>query len=297
MHEEQSELYRIQRKLALRGLLTKLPNFLIDFFSALVSSSLVMWLDVIDSAGNLLNAFLIARLSRKLNRNLKYVYNYGIGKIESIAGLFVHILELTGLAVIIIYALRDLLDPQLPGKYLLLPLLIKFISVISDALYAHRQAGIAKSMESVLSNAELDQYKRAVIFDVITFVTLLITYVFHKTRFATYFSSCISLILAIYFFIESIRYIFRSIAGLTDKSLPEDQQLLILKVLNRHYAEYSELSEINSHLNGLETTIDIHISFLKDTTYKEIQDLSSKLSEEINEVIPGSTVNLIINIV
>lgn len=294
MGDEQSNLYQDQQKLAFAGLMAELPNFIAVMITAIVSSSLVMWLDVIDSTGNVLNALLVERLSRKLKSNLKYEYNYGVGKIESIASLSVNALALTGLLVIMIYAVKDLIDHDSPGNHLLIPLLLKLVNIICDGLYTYAQWKICKSSKSILSNTELEQAKRATLFDLITFVTLLITYIFDDTAFASYFSPFISLVLAIFFFIQGIKNILRAIAVLTDKSLPEDQQLLILKAINHYYDDYEELLEINSHLNGEVTTVDLHIRFSKNTTYEEIQTFVCKLNQTLNESISNSVVNVII---
>jgi divalent metal cation (Fe/Co/Zn/Cd) transporter len=44
-------------------------------------------LDLLDSLGNILRAAMVTLLSKKLTRDLRYEYNYGIGKIEAIVSL------------------------------------------------------------------------------------------------------------------------------------------------------------------------------------------------------------------
>lgn len=295
MGEKQSKTYRDQQRLAVLGLLGELPNFVVVLISAILSSSLLMWLDVVDSTGNVLNALLVAILSRKLKRNLKYDYNYGIGKIESVASLCCESLAITGLAVIIICAIRDIIFHEDPGDYLLFAMLIKLVNITVDGLYAYAQWKIQKNSHTILTKSEYDQALRATIFDVITFVSLFITWAFDDTTFASYFAPIITMALAVFYLIRGIFKIRHSISILADKTLPEEQQLLILKVLNGHYAEYEEFTEIDSHLNGMETIIDIHITFSSGTTFQEMQDLGRRMNEEINEVIPESTVNLVIN--
>lgn len=294
MSETQSKTYQDQHRLALFGLAAELPNFVVVTISAILSSSLLMWLDVIDSTGNVLNAWLVTIISKKLKSNLKYEYNYGVGKIESISSLCVDSLSLTGLVVIMVYAIHDIIYQEDPGQHLLIPILLKAVNIICDAIYAYAQHKILKSSDSLLSKSEFDQALRATLFDLVTFVSLVITWIFNNSMFSTYFSPIVSLILAIYYFIHGIKNIIHSITILTDKTLPEDEQMKILKVLNKHYDEYDDLIEIDSHLSGTVALIDIQVRFTSDTPYEKIQSFASKMDHEINEVIPNSVVHLII---
>ena len=79
MNEQAS--YQRQMRMSLMAFLIELPNFIAMAVSAVVSSSVLVWTDLMDSLGNVLGTGIVALLSRKLSRNLKYEYNYGIGKL------------------------------------------------------------------------------------------------------------------------------------------------------------------------------------------------------------------------
>lgn len=53
-----------------------------------VTNNILLFVDLMDSFGNLLRATMVTILSRKLSKDLRYEYNYGVGKIESIVSLF-----------------------------------------------------------------------------------------------------------------------------------------------------------------------------------------------------------------
>ena len=84
---EQQSVYKKQQKLTGVQFLMELPNFAAICISAILSHSLLVWLDFIDSLGNVMSELLVIILSRKMCRDLRYEYNYGVGKIEAMTTL------------------------------------------------------------------------------------------------------------------------------------------------------------------------------------------------------------------
>ena len=56
--------------------------------SAFLSRTILIFVDLLDSLGNLLRTATITILSKKLSKDLRFEYNYGVGKIEAIASLY-----------------------------------------------------------------------------------------------------------------------------------------------------------------------------------------------------------------
>ena len=84
----QQEAYKKQESITGLQFLTELPNFVLVLASAVVSHSLIVWLDFVDTLGNLLSEAIVAAQSRLMSRDLRYEYNYGVGKIEALTTFF-----------------------------------------------------------------------------------------------------------------------------------------------------------------------------------------------------------------
>lgn len=69
-------------------------------------------MDFVESLGNVLNSGFVALLSRKLSRNLKYEYNYGVGKIEAISALCCDGILICGLVLMVISSVNDFILPK-----------------------------------------------------------------------------------------------------------------------------------------------------------------------------------------
>ena len=60
----QQEAYKRQQRITGLQLLSELPNFVLVLLSAIVSHSLIVWLDFVDTLGNLLSEVIVTVQSR-----------------------------------------------------------------------------------------------------------------------------------------------------------------------------------------------------------------------------------------
>lgn len=93
-------------------------------------------------------------------------------------------------------------------------------------------------------------------------------------------------------FVFSIKRIASAISELTDKTLPEDKQLLILKALTAYYDTYKGFISVNTRYSGGRAMIDLHIPFDDSTTYSDIRESLRKISGMIKQGIPDSVVTV-----
>lgn len=80
--------YKKQQSLSLAQFLTEIPSFIVILVSAILSRTLIVLVDLLDSLGYIIGNAMIICISRKLSKDLRFEYNYGVGKIEAISSLF-----------------------------------------------------------------------------------------------------------------------------------------------------------------------------------------------------------------
>ena len=110
----QQEAYKRQQRITGLQLLSELPNFVLVLLSAIVSHSLIVWLDFVDTLGNLLSEVIVTVQSRRMSRDLRYEYNYGVGKVEALTAFFTGAIELSGLLCIAVVSVTQIVSPQSP---------------------------------------------------------------------------------------------------------------------------------------------------------------------------------------
>ena len=91
-----------------------------------------------------------------------------------------------------------------------------------------------------------------------------------------------------------IRRTKRALDELTDKTLPEEEQMKILNILTRYYSSYSQFHSINSHKSGDTIKVDICRSFEKDTGFGEIAELNKQMQSELDSQLGNCIVNIIV---
>jgi divalent metal cation (Fe/Co/Zn/Cd) transporter len=109
-----------------------------------------------------------------------------------------------------------------------------------------------------------------------------------------YISPVVSIFVAISLMFGYVKRTRQALAELTDKTLPEEQQMKMLNILNRFFSSYSQFHSINSHKSGDLIRIDLHLSFEKNTTFEEILKLKKQLQAEFDVQFEKCTVNIIV---
>lgn len=292
---EQQSVYKRQQKLTFLLILTELPNFVAVTISAIVSHSLLVWLDFIDTAGNVMSECLVVILSRHISRDLRYAYNYGVGKIEAMTALFSESITLCGLLSVMGFSIFQLFSPNKPSVFLVFVVLLKVINVLVDALFLGEQIKIKKESSTHITQSEYIGNVNALLFDAGALVSLLCVWLMRNLAFSWYISPVLSLGIAIYMFALCLRHIRQAISELSDKTLPEEEQLKILKVLTRHDKEYSRFGGIKSRCNGTSVTVDISVTFSPDTRFEAISRFQKELQEELSREIENCRVAVVID--
>lgn len=292
---EQQSVYKKQQKLTGVQFLMELPNFAAVTVSAIISHSLLVWLDFIDSLGNVMSECLVVILSRKISRDLRYEYNYGVGKIEAMTALFCESIKLCGLLLVMGFSVSQFFSPDKPSDFLLYVVLLKVVNVIFDALFLKEQTKIKKECDTYITQSEYIASVSAFLFDSAALVSLLCVWLMRNNVVSWYISPVLSILIAVYMFIICVKHVRQAISELSDKTLPETEQMKILKVITKHDDEYSSFGSIKSRYNGTEVIIDISMSFSQSTTYSEIAALQKAMQEELSGEIENCHISIVID--
>lgn len=290
-----NDSYQNQQRVSFLSFLLEFPNFVAVTVSAIFSGSLIVWMDFVDSMGNVLNSGFIALLSRKLSRNLKYEYNYGVGKIEAISSLACNGILICGLIFMLVSSINDLISPKEPSGLLIYVILLKIINVAFDAVFLRAQYKIKKEAKTAIADTEFHSSLKSFSFDAVALVSILICWAFRDVYAVWYFSPVICIFLSVCFFIGAVKRARESVYVLTDRTLPEPDQMKILSVLSKFNGEYRNFEFLSTRKSGNAVFVDLKLSFKDETTYAEIKTLCGEIQKEIEEQIENSKVSIVIS--
>ena len=286
--------YGRQEALSFVNFLLEVPGFLASLISAVLTGSLLNWMDSIDCADDVLHAGMVLLIARKLKRNLKYEYNYGVEKVEAITALCSDTLMLSGLLIFGVFSVHSLLHPQQPSGRLLFFILLKIENVAMDYFLYYQQKKVTDSGTSALAKSELAASFNEFMTDAVSMVAVIIAYLFRSQPVSWIFSPIASLCMAAWFCAGCICRFHSAVITLTDRTLPEEKQLKILKVLNSHALDYDQMISVNSHGSDTNSYVDLNVTFSGDTTFRQIEDFLDTVSDGIRTEITNTAVELTI---
>ena len=286
--------YSEQKNLSSIQLLAEVPTLIETLLSAFFSGALLLYVDLLDSLGYIIRYALIIILSKKLSKNLQYEYNYGIGKIEAISSLLCDGIVLFGMFLTSCISVYSICFPSKPSDLLIGVAGFKLYDIIWDLAFFVKQRKILKNHHSAIIETNYAAALGALLFDVIAFVSLMAMWLLRNNPIGGYISPVVSIFAVVYLTNGCIKRIKTALNELTDKTLPEDQQMKILNILTKHYNIYSQFHSISSRKSGEVTMVDIHLSFEEDARVEDVADLQKQMQEELNSQLGNCVVNIIV---
>jgi divalent metal cation (Fe/Co/Zn/Cd) transporter len=286
--------YKQQQNLSIVQILAELPSFVAILVSAIFSRNLLVFIDLFDSFMYLISLSLVVVLSKKLTKDLRYEYNYGVGKVEAISSLLCDGIAFVGLLFALGLSVHEIIFPEQPSDLVIAVVGLKVINVSFDIAFFVKQRKITKIHNSAISKANYAEALSALLFDSVALVSLFAMWLLRDNPIGVYISPVVSIFVAIYLMFGYVKRTRQSLIELTDKTLPEEDQMKILNILTRHYNSYSQFHSINSHKSGDTTRIDIHLSFEQDTTFEEILTLKKQMQEELDSLFGNCIVNIVV---
>jgi divalent metal cation (Fe/Co/Zn/Cd) transporter len=286
--------YKQQQGLSIAQFLAEVPSFVAIFASAILSRNLLVFIDLFDSFMYLISLSLVVILSKKLTKDLRYEYNYGVGKVEAISSLLCDGIALVGLLFALGLSVYEIIFPEQPSDLVIAVVGLKVINVSFDIAFFVKQRKITKIHSSAISRANYAEALSSLLFDSVALVSLFAVWLLRDNPIGGYISPVVSILVAIGLMFGYVKRTRQALIELTDKTLPEEEQMKILNVLTRYYDSYSEFHSINSHKSGDTIRIDIHLSFEQNTTFEEIVTLKKQMQEEFNSRFGNCIVHIIV---
>ena len=286
--------YKKQQNLSFAQLLAECPSFFAVLVSAILSRTLLVLVDLIDSFIYLIRVGLIVVLSKKLTKDLHYEYNYGVGKLEAIASLLCDGIAFSGLLITLGLSVYSIIFPVPPSDLVIAVVGLKVINVSFDTVFFVKQRKIIKMHHSTISESNYAEAVESLLFDSVALVSLLAMWLLRDNPIGGYISPVVSIFVVIYLMFGYFKRTKAALEELTDKTLPEEQQMKILNVLSKFYDSYAQVHSVNSHRSGDMARIDLHLSFEKNTGFEEIVRLKEQMQEEFNRQIGPCVINIVV---
>lgn len=220
------------------------------------------------------------------------VFNYGLGKLESLVSLFASIVILIGFLLVGWAAIMRLQNPvAMEGAGFGLVVLI--LASLYNAWMYIQMLKLKRSEDSPVVDSQHVIYLIAIIASVISLTTVFLSVIFREQTWAGYLDSLGAMLLCYFLLRSGMGLMKRSLTPLLDGAIEESQQMLILRGLVDHFENYEQLSRIRTRRSGDRVFIEIFLSFAADLKHQQVLQRMDAIKSLIEKEIPSAEVWII----
>ena len=278
---------------AFTGVITCGLGLVLIIISVIFSNSLVQKADLFNSFLEFISIALSWLTLRALRKDNRAVFNYGLGKIENIASLFIGVFMLASIlimALLIGYRLLHLVRIQGFGIWMGIACALIFGTL--NAILWVKSLRHKRAAPSPIVDAQCRLFAVKTVGNTCMFFTFVLSLSldYHWALYLDPLASCIT----VGFMSQSAWKLIRhSIHDLLDRSLDEPLQALINKQLVRFFDEYTSLDSVRSRYSGQNVFIEIFLGFDAQRPLAEVQKITDTIKRNLEADIPHAEVLVI----
>ena len=262
---------------------------------ALLVGSLALLADWCTYLNSLLISLLAWLTLRRIARDSKAHYDYGLGKFESFSALIASGLLMLSMLAVLVFSVWRIMHPvSLATPVTWLGVGQYLIELGFNVWLWRRNRRIARLEYSPLMETQWRSNRNDFLQNVGIMAALLLTLLLKEYSWHEYIDPLVAIVIALYVIASYTGIFQKSLNDLLDKTLDESLQLRIVKQLAHHYDDYESFHAVRSRRAGGTIFIDIELGFGNDKTMKEVNQAIERMTQTLEQDIPGSRVRIIV---
>ena len=274
------------------GIVTSGAQLPVGIVAAVLGGSIALVADLLRASAELLAMVLSWLALRAVRRAPRDVFNYGLDKLESAASVVVGGALLVSFVVVLVGAIARLVAPTPIGNASL-GLVAAVVGTAGSVWLWRRNYVIARRAASPVMEAHWRLYRSKTVTNGTVAVSVGIALAFKDHAWAAYADPLGSLVIAGYLLYSSWAVTTSSVQDLLDRTLEESRQLLIMRVLARHFEAYDDVGYIRSRRSGGRLYVEIVLGFDPARSLGDVQGVVDRMRGDLELQLPGSTVVIV----
>jgi divalent metal cation (Fe/Co/Zn/Cd) transporter len=279
------------------GFWTLLLEIFLCLKIAYISNSVTIFTFMLENCLSLtIYFFAIVALNLSIKDNT-YKFPYGTGRLENFISFFQAAQNLIGAGIVIYSIWKSVTHapPSISFGYVQIAFLYITIRLVFLKWWAKSIMKRHDAYSPILKAYDI-YYTICIVETTISAVSLLVALYFqHSDRvlLARAIDIAISIFLAGYMIVNSLKVMKENFEALIDLPLKESDQLLIMKILAANFDQYEQIGYIYSRISGRQKIIEIELTFSKNRSLSEIADLQEAIKNSLEKHFSDSKFNLI----
>jgi len=269
------------------SVLTALGLAILKLITGILTGSLAVLTSAIDSLLDILMSGINLMAIHHAEQPADERHPYGHGKFESLATIFQALVIAVSGCWIIYEAVQRMIEAS-PIKQTGIGIIVMSISTVASFMISRHLRRVAKETDSSALKADSLHFSM----DVYTNLALLIGLILISRFNLPWLDPVMSLMVAIYILIESLRLLRQAMRDILDEQLPEVVRLEIESLINDHKHEIFGYHNLRTRRAGSQKLIDFHLTVCKHLSVEEAHDITDYIEKKIGDEITGTDVTI-----
>ena len=236
---------------------------------------------VIDLAGAVIG-FICIRIAKK---PADEDHEFGHGKAESIAGMFIAILIFVAAGTILYQSINRLVEGA-TLQTVSLGIYVIAASIVVLSLTSWHTMRVAKKTDSVALEAQA----RDMFADVLSSIAVLIGLLLVRFTGLVIADAIVALLVTALIARAAFITMKRSIGGLMDTKLPDEMEQNIISSVTKYGCMIAGYHKLRTRKVGSESHVDLHLTMAKSLTLAEAHVVCNQIEEELQNTLPNASV-------
>src|SRR5210317_1019662 len=266
---------------------TALGLAILKLITGILTGSLAVLTSAIDSLLDILMSGINLMAIHHAEQPADERHPYGHGKFESLATIFQALIIAASGCWIIYEAVQRMIEAS-PIKQTGIGIIVMSISTVAYIMISRHLLRVAKETDSSALEADSLHFSM----DVYTNLALLIGLILISRFNLPWLDPVMSLMVAIYILIESLRLLRQSMRDILDEQLPETVRKEIEELIEEHKFDLFGYHNLRTRRAGSQKLIDFHLTVCKHLSVEEAHDITDYIEKKIGEHIIGTDVTI-----
>lgn len=255
--------------------------------AGILSGSVSILSEAIHSGMDLVASFVAYFAVRKSSKPADKKHPYGHGKIEYISGLIEGVLIFIAAALIIIEAVKKIMEPsEIEQAYIAMA--VMFVSALINFFVSKKLYKVSQEEDSMALEADALHLKT----DVYTAIGVGVGILLIKLTGLFILDSIAAIIVALMIIKEAWELCVNAFNYLLDAKLSDEEEAVVLRIINEHSNQFIDFHKLKTRKSGNKKHIDFHITVPADQTARETHDIIGSLKKDMNEALNNTRVNI-----
>ena len=265
-----------------------------DIIAAVLSGSIVLFADAVKCANEIIATFFAYLVIRRMAKGGAGMYDYGMGKLETITSVVTGGVMFLSLVIVFLVALYRVAFPEElvhDGVYLGIVLMV--IGVSMNSWLWMKNYRFNQREPSPIMDSQWRLFRAKAFADFSVLVALIASMELSAFSWSLYIDPLASFVIAGFLLFSGYRVITSSLPDLLDKTLDEELQMVIVRHLAAFFNDYTALHGVRSRRSGSNVYIEIFLEFDGEKKMCEVQEIINRIKYSLEAHIPKSSVSVV----